>query len=186
MDIKRIGVIMALAWVIIRLALFNSSLEPNLAVNIAVGLNFLFLLIVIFLAVRAHHQTDSRSIFLDDVKQGMKQAVIYVLIIASFIYINYKWIDTDYLESRTEQRVEAEMQRIEHQGGWKAFAAEKSNGIPADKSEEEYLDNVKENGMMYLQPGFIFGLTLMAFISLGFIYTLILTALNRKVLKRFE
>jgi len=185
MDIKRIGIIMALAWIITELVLFNSGISPDTAVNIGMGINVLFLLIAIFIAVR-HNFKERRSIFLDDVKAGMKHAGLYAVITSAFIYCNFKWIDTAYLPSRVEARVQAEETRIETQGGWEVFSSNKSNGNLTEKSYEDYLDDVRDNGNKFIQPGFILGLSLVALVSIGFIYTLILTALNRKVLSRLE
>ena len=184
MDVKRIGLMIAVGWVLIKLVLFN--LEVDHAFEIGAGVNILFLLIVIFVAIRAHFQQGGRTLFLDDVKAGMRQAGVYALIVSGFIFAYYKWIDADYLPDLIDARVESAATEIEKAGGWEAYVEKMNDPVLEEVTFADYLDDVRETGEQMITPGTALGLSLVALVSISFFYALIIAALYRRVLSKFE
>lgn len=186
MDLKRIGALLGLLWVVLKTVLFNLNVDPDTSFNIGVSVNLLLLLIVIFLAVRMHFKSAVRTLFLDNVKAGMKQAAIYVVIVSGFIFIHYRWIDPQFLPHKIETRVEAAVERIESQGGWGQFK-ENANDERLDQiTYDDYLDDMRDSGQTFLNPAMALLIALVSLMSLSFLYTLALSALYRKVLYRFD
>ena len=184
MDLKRIGLVSALIWITSKMILFNLNVKNSF--EIGVGLNILLLLIVIFISVRRHFLSKKSVLYLDDVKAGMKQAGVYALLVSLFVFTYYKWIDKSFLANHLEKRVEAEDNRIEKQGGWEIFVENSQDDHLKSMSKADYLDDFKDSAKQFFHPGFILTVSLAAMISIGFLYTLIITLFYRRFISKFE
>ncbi len=185
-DTKRIGLIMGLTWIIVKLILFNVGVTGDNGLAAGVSINLLLLIVAIFISVRAAHLKDRRLIFLESVKSGMKQGAIYALIVAGFIYVHYNWIDKDYLADKVESRVEHEAERIQEQGGWEEFKKKADDDRLESMTKDDYLDDMRDaqKGFISAQSAMLFSLVSM--ISVSFIYSLLVSVFYRKVLLKHE
>lgn len=177
---------MGLTWIIVKLILFNVEVTGDEGLAVGVSANLLFLIVAIFLAVRAAHLKDRRLIFLESVKSGMKQGAVYALIVAGFIFVHYKWIDKDYLADKVESRVKHEAERIEEQGGWEKFKDNAEDERLDSLTYDDYLDDMRDaqKGFISAQSAMLFSLVSM--ISVSFIYSLLVSVFYRKVLLKHE
>ena len=124
--------------------------------------------------------------YLDDVKAGMRQAGVYALIVSGFIFAYYKWIDADYLPDMIETRVASADSEIDKAGGWDAYVESMNDPVLEEITKDDYLDDVRNTGETMINPGFALGMSLVALVSLSFLYSLLLAAVYRRFLSKLE
>ena len=120
--------------------------------------------------------------FIFDLKNGIQTASIYALLIASFSFAYYKWID-DYAERKKEQLIEMTMD----EDAMLELAEKQIESNPDfyyGKSPEDLIDMQQENINANLNPSVVFPFTLFTQLLMGMIFSFALTGLNRLVLSR--
>ena len=121
-------------------------------------------------------------IFIFDLKNGIQTASIYALLIASFSFAYYKWID-DYAERKKEQLIEMTMD----EDAMLELAEKQIESNPDfyyGKSPEDLIDMQQENINANLNPSVVFPFTLFTQLLMGMIFSFVITALNRLVLSK--
>ena len=186
MDLKKIGLISALSWIVASLILVNTGIDY--AYRISAGLSLLFLLIAIFIAVRNHFGQDGRTLYLDDVKAAMRQAAIFVLLVSGFTFVYFRFINPEVLSNKVERDMAISRAEIEEAGGWEAFVEEHAEQNPTlkEKSMEDHLDDLQERKEMIISAGSAFLGSLVSLLSISFIYSLIITLIYRKFLAKLD
>lgn len=175
--LNRIGLSLALVAIGVISIMYSAGMEHRLVYSIP--LHLLLLLIAIFIGIY-NHRREEQNLYLSDVKAGMRQVAVYVLVISAFTYLNYRAIDKHYLDDLRDSRIELVEKGIEDEGGWEAYLEKNSgNKNLKEMTKEDFLDQTRENFKTVISPGALFIAHLVAGISIGFIYSLILAFTNR-------
>jgi hypothetical protein len=101
MWMKWLPPVLALIWLVVRWSL-GVRLDVESAKNTGVLLNFLFILLLVFLGISIHYRNLQGRVsgFLEDFKSCMKPALLYVLTAVVFIGVYYAWLSDDIEELR--------------------------------------------------------------------------------------
>lgn len=180
----KMGIIWSIIYIIIELTLiaFNLHREP-ISRFIGFGSNTLCLLLAIGVSIvknfkKFKHQGLS---LVSDLKTGIKTGIVYALIISSFLFSYYKWIDPGYQESVKQQfHTFAESQKFEEE----ANDAKKNDHGLASLSEKDLRDNAQINIDQMLSIKTVFPMSLMALLMLSILYSFLITGFNRLVLAK--
>lgn len=158
-----------------KIILFQMGLQQQ-QYQMVILANLLFVLLAVFFALREITKTRGPEgvSFLADVKLGLQTAALYALLTASFVYVYYKWIDVEFLNSMQEHLITQVETAIENES------------IPKGTTKHQFLEDSARQAEMIYSPGSQFTITMIGLIMMGFIYSFFLTFLNRKVLSRFR
>jgi hypothetical protein len=168
----KMGIIWAIIYIIIELTLITLDLHRNpMARFIGFGSNTLCLLLAIGISIvknfkKFKHQGLS---LVSDLKTGIKTGVVYALIISSFLFSYYKWIDPGYQEFEED-----------------AIDAKKIDKGLSSLSEKDLRDNAQINIDQMLSIKTVFPMSLMALLMLSILYSFLITAFNRMVLAKLD
>lgn len=151
-------VIAAVLVIILRLVIYYTNFEADwlTAANI-----FLHLLIVLICVIYAIWPRPGINAFLSDVKNGVKLAGVYAVLIAAFVFIYYSYIDSDFFPNMTEK------------------IAQGTIAETPDKDPEEIETGVKS----FFTPFNYTTITLIGYFCAGVFYSLLFAALKRVVLR---
>ena len=131
-------------------------LAPDESWDMYVRFGYLLLfLIALFLGLRDFKSNNKRSDFTKDVKEGMKVTSVFSIVISSFTWLYYKWINPAYFANR--------------------IAELNSNPL----MEEKEAENVKNTAEFIFNAFTHSTITLFGLMVLGFFYTLILVLIMR-------
>lgn len=145
----------ALVAIILKMSYFI-WLAPDESWDMYVRFGYLLVfLLALFLGLRDFKSTNKRSDFAKDVKEGMKVTSVFSIIVSSFTWLYYKWINPAYFENRI-----AEL-----------------NSIPL--MEEKQAENVKNTAEFIFNAFTHSTITLFGLMVLGFVYTLVLVMIMR-------
>ena len=180
----KMGIIWAIIYIIIELTLITFNLHRNpMSRFIGFGSNTLCLLLAIGISIvknfkKFKHQGLS---LVSDLKTGITTGVVYALIISSFLFSYYKWIDPGYQESVKQQFHDfADSQEFEED----AIDAKKIDKALSSLSEKDLRDNAQINIDEMLSLKTVFPMSLMALLMLSILYSFLVTAFNRMVLAK--
>jgi hypothetical protein len=121
-------------------------------------------LIALFIGLRNWKLQNANVAFTDDVKSGMKIVSIYAIILSSFTFVYYKYINPNYFLQKIQSAIDA---------------------VSASGSSNDELNQV-ENTASFVFNAFTHStLTLFGLMVIGFFYTLILILLFRYKPKAF-
>ena len=177
------GLLGALTYIIFELTLFLKGwnhFEFKHVISFAVS-TLILLIIISFSILKEYNKTkETAPSFIFDLKNGIQTAAIYALIIASFSFIYYKWVD-DYANIKKGQLLEMTMD----EKSMLELAKQQIESNPDfyyGKSPEDLIDMQQENINANLNPSIVFPFTLFTQLLMGMIFAFMLTALNRLVL----
>ncbi|MFN3916447.1 MAG: DUF4199 family protein [Flavobacteriales bacterium] len=173
----------ALAYILAELIMVATGYHLNeMARFVTYAANTLFLLLAVFISIRKETKLRKGipTSFLVDIKTGLKAVGVYALSITVFVYFYYNFIVPDYTIAKVETvraaaqaHDFAELQRI---------SPKEYGGM----SHEEFVELMVKNAQYWLNPSKVVPITLLGLMLIGFIYTFILTAINRRVLSKFR
>jgi len=122
-----------------------------------------YLLIVLgavyFGIVAFKKQVNAPTPFLEDAKEGTKTGAIFALLMAAFSYIYYSFIDKAYFANKIAEKVR----------------------LASEQLDEKGIKAVTGSSEVIFSAFFHSTITLMGFLFLSIIYSLILTFLIRKI-----
>ena len=179
------GLLGALLYIIFELALFFkgwNNFEFKHVVSFAVSTLILLIIIAFSILKEFNLSKETSPSFIFDLKNGIQTAAIYALIIASFSFIYYKWID-DYANIKKSQLLEM----VADEKSMLELAKQQIESNPDfyyGKSPEDLIDMQQENINANLNPNIVFPFTLFTQLLMGMVFAFILTALNRLVLSK--
>jgi hypothetical protein len=185
----QIGLIFALSWIIVRLALFQFRFEYRWELGIA--LNLLVLPVVVLLGLQGYKKRVAKNVqqtFFTDFKAAMRPAALYSLIIAGFTLINYARIDREFIQDIRNDRVELIEENIKDAGGWdkyKRTIGKQGELDPEQMTEKDFLTQKRSEIETVISPFTASSATLLALMFLSFVYSLFITILYRKVLVKY-
>ena len=153
-NITKYAVAAALAAIIARMTYFL-LLAPDEEWDMYVRFAYLLLfLLALFLGLRAEKIDQPQSSFTTDIKTGMKITSIFAIIISSFTFLYYKWINP-------------------------AFFADKIQNV-IDNASGDQAENAQRWAELIFSPFSHSTLTLLGVIVIGFFYTIILIMIMRR------
>ena len=179
----KLGIGFALIWMIVKMAMHLMAMDDEIIYYVSIALILLFIPLGIFLGIR-NSQKRGKTIFFDDLKEGMKPAAIMVILISIFTFIYYKEMGSSTLEAWKSDRYKKEMLKIEKAGGWNKFVERNDNQQMKEISFEDYQDNFKENQEMVFSASSVAVIGLMGWTLVSLFYAFLLTLFYRKVLTR--
>ncbi|MFT6844824.1 MAG: hypothetical protein ACJAUV_001012 [Flavobacteriales bacterium] len=160
-SIKRNALILAAFPMTGKLVGYATDVSASSSQTFFILLHILLLLVGVFLTLRLQ---PSQNSFLEDVKMGMKTVGLYSISNALFLYIFYKFIDVTYFATKIADMVD------------------KTDLSAARKTAEE----VSATYETFFTAFNWSTLSLVAWMVMGLIYTVLLTLLHRKVLRKFQ
>jgi len=120
--------------------------------------NFFVMMWGIYSGIRLFKKNAAETtVYLADLKAGMRIASVYALIMSAFIYIYYSQIDTQYFEQKIQERIELTIK------------------------QGEDIEQAKKSMEMVSTPFFQSTLTLIGFLILGSFYSAMLAFLIRRI-----
>ena len=151
---------MLAASIMLRLIVFANNWQFSTFENIYFLGNTLILMTGVFFGIKLFKQQQSSSTdFLSDIKEGMKVAGLYAILLSFFAYCYYSYIDSEYFASKMQHQVDLAIQ----------------NGAKGDD-----LVKMKDTMGFVLTPYFQSTVTLILFLLLGTFYSSIITFFVRK------
>jgi len=180
----------ALLWagiyITLELILFTFDLHRNqVARFIGFGSNTLCLLLAISISIITNfnkHKHEGVSI-VADLKTGIKTGVVYSLIIASFLFSYYKWVDPGYQKAIMQQYIAYSESEAFTEG---AIEAKQGDDGLATLSSDDLRDNAQINAEEMLSIKTVFPMSLMALLMLSIFYSFIVTGFNRIILSKLR
>lgn len=94
------GIILAFAWILIKLSLFGMGVSSNDSLKPSILLNMLFVILSITIGLYIHKRKEAEGNALSDIKNGMTAGIPYAIIVSIFIYVYYAKIDPDYIQGK--------------------------------------------------------------------------------------
>lgn len=151
---------------------------------IAIGVNMMGLLLTVGTSILSNFNAKKRLgvSMIEDIKVGIKSASVYALIISSFLFSYYKWIDPKYPEVIMEQRI-AYTESEEFKKGLEEQMRNNPDFYKG-KSLEDIRDNEIEGIGVILDSNKVFLMSLLSLLILGMFYSFAIMALNRLVLSK--
>ena len=104
-------------------------------------------------------QAVQKTVYLQDVKAGMRVASLYALLMSGFVYLYYSQIDMDYFKVKMAERIDLALQQ----------------GVD--------IEQAKKSMNLVFTPFFQSTITLIGFLILGSFYSAMLSFLVRKLSK---
>ena len=156
--------------IFVKLFVFFSNNQYNADIDTAaMYANMLFLLFCVFFTLRSYKKRESHSQFLDDVKTCGKAVALYALVMASYNYTHYRFVDSEYLNTKITERMELAQQvdesiLLNHPKGY---------------SKEEFLENELKMTQFIFSAFNHASFTLFGYLLMGILYTIILVVLVR-------
>lgn len=160
-DPKRIAFLLALIPIIGKLLSFAAGVPSGSSQPFFILIHLLLLLVGVFFALLWQNNASG---FIEDVKEGMKTVGIYSSANAIFLFFYYKFVDVNHFPNRI------------------AAIVEKTNELPAGKSIDEMTATYEQFFTAFNWAT----ISLVSWIIVGLLYTLIFTILHRKVLRKFK
>lgn len=169
-----IGIFFALIWVILRMIVYMMDVEYR--VEIGMGLNLLFLPVILLLAMmNVRNNAEKVLTYLDFLKAGMRASAIYALLVCAFLFLYYGKIDQAYLDDARAERIEALEDGIQEEGGWESY---RDKNEIQEESEVDFMDQQKEMAERFLSPFFMVSLSLIGLMLAALIFSLIMAAVQ--------
>lgn len=151
---------------------------------IAIGVNMMGLLLAVGASILSNFNSKKHIgvSMVEDLKVGIKSAAIYALIISSFLFSYYKWIDPEYPEMVMKERL-AYTETKEFKEGIEEQIKNNPDFFNG-KSAEDIRDNEAEGIGVILDGNKVFLMSLISLLILGMFYSFAIMALNRLVLAK--
>lgn len=168
----RTAVILAIVWLGAKIAMLYNGIVDE---RIGISLNLLFIIIIIFLALRSRAGNID---FVSLVKTAMRPAAVYVVLASIAIFAYYNWVDPNYLPNALDKAIADQAELIESKGGFQQF----KKGVPGIKegNAEEYLLEQRARMSGFVSPFSAYGRASIALLTLTFFagfYSLFMVAL---------
>lgn len=139
-----------------------------------VSLNLLFIILSIVLALyRNYLAGNEKVLFPDEMRVAMSAVSVYAIIVSAFTFIFYKFIDIELIPSILDS-IEA------------SLPIDQSVILDQGISEQEYIDQNMSNARKMISPFSLTTMMLVAVMSIGLMYSLLLVFLRMKLLPLFS
>lgn len=179
----KVGVFVALIFVVIKLIFsfagwFNGDIIPTVLINM------FLLLSSISIGLYLHKQNEgfSQGNAMSDIKAGITTGVSYGIVVVSFIYLFYAYINPDFIESMVQEKL------VEYQKGLADPVMLKE--IKASNESFEIMDaeqiyqEMENSTRSTISPFSITIISMLGMVLLSAFYSILVTIIFRKVLLR--
>ncbi len=133
----KLPVILAFVWLVLKVVMLQMNVAEE---KYGVMLNLLFIVIVIFVAIR---DLKGERDFVTLIKAAMRPAALYVVCACVAIFIYYQWLDPGYLPGAMERVIVIEQGLIDSAGGYEAYRD--ANVQVKAASESEHLQIIRDS-----------------------------------------
>lgn len=150
--------------------------------EVGIFINMLFILITIATTLLFKYREVKlvESTFLDDLKDTMKHAGMYIVLVLSFTFIFLKVIEPDFLESKVREAVYAITEHLEVPGNFEEIKAQ--SPAPEKVTKQDIIERTEETRRQLFSVGVTMSLSLFALFAVSMLYSVLTTLLFRKVL----
>jgi len=165
-----VAVFFALAYIIIKLIVFNLGKSVELFVPLIL-VNIMLILLAAIFGLRAwkkSHKNESDS-FLEDLKCTMRNISIYAILVSSFVFIYYSYIDKDFKDQLAERQFANVTQE-----DFKEMQ-KRDPDMLKDKTLDDYKKLKKNEMQLFTSPFMTTTITLMGLMLIGFFYSLLVS-----------
>jgi len=180
------AIIWAIIYIAIEMGLFAFNLHrEQVARFIGFGSNTLCLLLSIAISIITYfnkYKHEGVSI-VSDLKVGIKTGITYAIIVATFLFSYYKWVDPGYQKAIMEQYIEYSESPEFTEG---AINAKQNDHGLASLSQDDLRDNAQINAEEMLSVKTVFPMSLMALLMLSIFYSFVVAAFNRIILSKLR
>jgi len=177
----KVGLLFAALWIVIKLSMFGfgmlDSQIPGTLTNI-----FCLLAAISVGLFMSKLRREEKGSALTDIKEGMSAGLPYTLIVSIFIYFFYGSIDAQFTEHKISERLAGIEKTIEIPGKWEKFKREHTDF--ETYSKVQYMKEEKEKIEAANSPKAIFVMSLLGGLMLGTFYSILVTAIFRKIVFR--
>jgi hypothetical protein len=172
----RLPIILVFLWAVFKTAMLQFGQDSE---RIGVILNILFIVIIIFMAIR---KLKGDYGFFEMIKAGMRPAALYIVLVTIMIFVYYSFLDPGFMPGVVETNMESVQNAIVQEGGFDSFA--ENHGPLESTNEADYLSKQRETFEMMFSPFARASQSLLALTMLGLFYSLLMVGVY-KVARRF-
>lgn len=176
----KIGIGFALAWCLVKYVSFLMDPLPASIIP-TVSINILFLLSSVAVALyfeKRHKQGETSA--LGDIKNGLKAAVPYTLVVSLFIYFFYATINPQYNQHQIDTAVTLLNKTMEDPVEFQKF--KDSNASFETVKKEDIFAQIKTNIDVNYNPKTITTMALLSMLLLSTFYSMLVTVIYRKII----
>ncbi len=177
----KVAIIFAALWILIKMSMYWLGMQDSQIPGTLTNILCLLLAISVGLfyeKLRAKEPSNA----LGDIKSAMTAGLPYTLIVSGFIYFFYGNIDADFTRHKVSERLVATEKQLENQETWDQFKAD--NPDYETYTKEQFFEEEKTKIEAANSPKAIFIMSLLGGLMLGTFYSILVTAIYRKVVFR--
>lgn len=175
------GLVTALVWILIKLGMFWGGMLDSQIPGTLINIFCLLAAISVGLFLSKSKKKEATNA-LTDIKDGMSAGLPYTLIISAFLYFFYGTIDQDFTQHKINERITATEKMLGTEGEWEDFKM--ANPDYETYSKEQFLKEETEKIEAANSPRSIFVMSLLGGLMLGTFYSILVTAIFRKIIFR--
>ena len=175
------GLLFALAWILVKLSMYSFGLMDSQIPGAMINILFLLLAIstgLYLTKLRSKEPTNA----LADIKNAMTAGLPYTLIVSGFLYFFYNSIDKEFTDHKINERITAIEKQLSEPGEWEQFKEDNSDF--ETYSKEQFLKEETTKIEAANAPRSIFVMSLLGGLMLGTFYSIVVTAILRKIVFR--
>ena len=167
---------LAIVWLAVKILLYNFYPGKDLFM-VGMGLNVLFILIIILLNLKK--SLNERG-FLEQFKDILKPAGLYILLVGIGIFVYYYQVDPEFIENKIESSKIYPEEFIEHHGSFEAF--KELNPSVKEKNLEDFISKKNEATAPFLSPQGQALFSVLSMLMLSTFLTLLFLVVSRKII----
>ncbi len=175
------GLIFAAVWILIKMSMFWAGMADSQIPGALINIFCLLLAISIGLYLSKRRRKEASNA-LTDIKEGMSAGLPYTLIISGFLYFFYGNIDKEFTDHKIAERLTAMEKMLDTPGEWEQFKIDYPDYEMYSK--EQFLKEEKKKIEAANNPRSIFVMSLLGGLMLGTFYSILVTAIYRKIVFR--
>lgn len=177
----KVGLLCAALWIVIKMIMFASGMEDSQIPGTMLNIFGLLSAISVGLFLTKMRSREKSSA-LSDIKEGMTAGLPYTLIVSGFIFLFYGNIDKGFADHKISERLTATEKKISDPAVWETF--KKENSDFETYTVEQFLIEEKKKIEAANSPKAIFVMSLLGGLMLGTFYSILVTAIYRKLIFR--
>lgn len=175
------GLLFALGWILVKMSMYSAGMLDSQIPGTLINILFLLLAISVGLFLSKTKKKEATNA-LSDIKDGMSAGLPYTLIVSLFLYFFYGNIDREFTDHKIAERLTATEKMLEEPGEWEDF--KDANPDYETYSKEQFLKEERTKIEAANNPRSIFIMSLLGGLMLGTLYSIVVTAIYRKLIFR--
>lgn len=175
------ALLFAALWIVLKMGMFWAGMEDSQIPGAM--LNILCLLMSVSIGLyRVKSRRTEHINALGDIKDAMSAGLPYTLIVSGFIYFFYANIDREFTDHKISERLTAVEKKLAEPGEWEQF--KKDYPDYETYSKEQFMKEEKSKIEAANNPRSVFVMSLLGGLMLGTFYSILVTAIYRKLIFR--